>query len=55
LWDRFMKSGRTGNGSRVVPVNGASTNTAPSLIKNYSDVGDDFDLQVEAMTKSMGY
>ena len=44
------------NGKAVPPVNGTSANTAPSIIENASvGVGDTFDLQVEALTKQLGY
>ncbi len=57
FYDRFIRAkGVVSNGSsQSVMLNGASRNTAPSLIKNYSDVGDNFDLQVEAMTRELGY
>ncbi len=54
LWDKFKPKASTAN-QAVVPLNGASGNTAPNLIKNYSETGDTFDVQVEALTKQLGY
>ena len=54
LWDKFKPTAPS-NGKTVTPLNGASTNTAPGIIKNYSEVGDNFDLQVEVLTRELGY
>jgi hypothetical protein len=53
LWDKFK-------GKAVATVTngtlaGASRNTMPAVIQNYSQVGDTFDLEVEAMTSQLGY
>jgi hypothetical protein len=51
IFDRFRNKAVTSN---VTPLNGASGNTAPAIIKNYSEVGDNFDLQVEALMRNSG-
>jgi len=51
LYDKFKGS----KASPVVPLNGASANTIPAIIDNSSAVGDNFDLQVEMLTKELGY
>ncbi len=51
LWDKFKPKASTA----VTPLNGASANTAPAIIDNGSNVGDTFDLQVDALTKQLGY
>ena len=54
FYDKFKAP--AASGKAVTPVNGASTNTAPGIIENGSiGVGDTFDLQVEAMTRQLGY
>ncbi len=55
FYDKFFRI-KTGTAqTQTAPLNGASVNTAPNLIKNYSQVGDTFDLEVEALTQKMGY
>ncbi len=52
LFDKFKA--QPGNSKGVVALNGASANTAPNIIQNGSEVGDNFDLQVDAMVKGSG-
>ncbi len=40
---------------KVQALNGASVNTVPGIIDNGSNIGDNFDLQVEALTRQLGY
>lgn len=49
LYDKFKRPSKS-----VATLNGASVNTAPSLIDN-SGIGDTFDLEVEVLTKQLGY
>jgi hypothetical protein len=56
FFDKFKSKAPATTGKAATPVNGTSTNTAPSIIENGSiGVGDTFDLQVEAMTRQLGY
>jgi hypothetical protein len=55
LWDKLKNHPSINANKAVVPINGASTNTAPNIIDNGSGVGDTFDLQVDALTKQLGY
>ncbi len=52
LFDKFRNKSTSPGG--VTALNGASGNTAPAIIKNYSEVGDNFDLQVEALMRQSG-
>jgi hypothetical protein len=47
IWDKFKAK-------PVASTNNTSGNTAPGIIKNYSEVGDNFDIQVEALMRNTG-
>jgi hypothetical protein len=48
IWDKFKAK------PVVVSTSNTSGNTAPGIIKNYSEVGDNFDIQVEALMRNTG-
>jgi hypothetical protein len=54
IWDKFKAKPVASAGAGQV-LNGASQNTAPNIIENGSQVGDNFDLQVEDLTRNLGY
>jgi len=54
FYDKFKVNKPVAN-TAVIPLNGASVNTAPSIISNSNNMGDNFDLQVEMLTRQLGY